>query len=261
MRQVLMIFSVLLLVSCSNYEILKEDVNMNISRIEVKLKEKVDKAELERISKEIRANRESYDKVWISYYLPDFLPASGIRAWAYGNFTPDLEVEILGEDKPISDGQQVEFPHYSTVLEMLNAAGDYSGHNLEKLTDNPLHIRVSKDFIKGETENLMIEQTKRDIIYVAFQAFAETNVDEITITSIPVLRNDFNPNKPYDGKLLNNLKLSKTITRENALKILEKYIKTNSFKDLYQLDGTMYLPSDKFDLLKFSQLENVFNDL
>lgn len=226
---------------------------MNISRIEVKLDEKVDKAELERISKEIRSSRESYDKVWISFYLPDFLPETGIGAWAYGNFTPELEVVILGEDKPISNGQKITFPHFATVIEMLNAANDYAGHNLEIISEKPLSIRVSKDFIKGDVEEIMVEQTKRDIIYVAFQAFAETDIDEITITSIPILRIDFNPNKPYDGKLLNNLKQTKTITRQTALKILEKYIKTKTFQDLYQLDGTMYLPNDKFNLLKFGQ--------
>lgn len=262
MKQILMILSIFLLASCSkNYEILKEDISMNVSRIDVKLSEKVDKPALEQISTEIRASRKSYDKVWISFYLPDFLPESGIRAWAMGSFTPNLEVEIFGEDKPSAEKQQVDFPQYSNVKEMLEVAHDYEGHNLEILSENPLHIRVSEDFVKGDPDKIMIEQTKRDIIYVAFQAFAETNIDKITITSIPIVRENFNPNLPYDGKLLNKLKQTKTVTRENALMILEKYIKTKSFQDLYQLNETMYLPNDKFDLLKFGQLENVFNEL
>ena len=263
MKQILMIFSLFLMISCgiSNYEILKEDVSMNVSRIDVKLNEKVDKSELEQISNEIRASRKSYDKVWISFYLPDFLPESGIRAWAMGSFTPDLEVEIFGEDKPSTTGQQVEFPKYETVMGMLEASHDFEGHNLKLVSENPLHIRVSTDFVKGDSEQNMIEQTKRDIIYVAFQAFTETNIDKITVTSIPVVRENFNPNLPYDGKLQNNLKQTKTVTRKQALLILEKYIKTKSFKDLYQLNETMYLPNDKFDLLQFGQLENVYKDL
>lgn len=251
------------MISCgnSNYEILKEEVSMNVDRIDVKLNDKVDKAELERISNEIRASRKSYDKVWISYYLPDFLPESGISAWAMGSFTPDLEVKIFGEDKPNTTGQSVDFPKYETVLAMLEASYDYEGHNLEVISENPLHIRVSTDFVKGDLTQNMIEQTKRDIIYVAFQAFAETDIDKITVTSIPIIRENFNPNLPYDGKLQNNLKQTKTITREQALVILGKYIKTDSFKDLYQLNETMYLPNDKFNLLKFGQLENVYKDL
>lgn len=65
MKQILMIFSLFLVISCgnSNYEILKEDVIMSVSRIDVKLNGKADKSELERISNEIRASRKSYDKV------------------------------------------------------------------------------------------------------------------------------------------------------------------------------------------------------
>lgn len=121
MKQILMIFSLTFLISCGNdnYKILKEDVSMNVSRIDVKLSMKVNKSELERISKEIRASRKSYDKVWISFYLPDFLPESGINAWALGRFTPDLKVEIFGEDKPGTTGQQVEFPKFKSVMDML----------------------------------------------------------------------------------------------------------------------------------------------
>lgn len=263
MKQILMIFSLLLMISCgnSNYEILKEDVSMNVSRIDVKLNEKVDKSEIEKISNEIRASRKSYDKVWISFYLPDFLPESGIRAWAMGSFTPELEVEIFGEDKPSATGQSVDFPKYEIVIEMLEASHDYEGHNLEIISEKPLHIRVSTDFVKGDLEQNMIEQTKRDIIYVAFQAFAETDITEITVTSIPIQRETFNPNLPYDGKKINSLKQTKTVTRTQAQMILEKYLKTKSFKDLYQLNETMYLPNDKFSLLQFGQLENVYNDL
>ena len=89
----------------------------------------------------------------------------------------------------------------------------------------------------------------------------EQPIDKMTITSIPIIRENFSPNLPYDGKLQNNLKQTKTVTREQALVILEKYIKTKSFKDLYQLNGSMYLPNDKFSLLKFGQLENVYNEL
>jgi len=263
MKQILMILSLFLMISCgnSNYEILKEEVSMNVDRIDVKLNYKVDKSELEQISNEIRTSRKSYDKVWISYYLPDFLPESGISAWAMGSFNPDLEVEIFGADKPNTTGESVDFPKYETVLAMLEASHDYEGHNLKVISENPLHIRVSTDFVKGDLTQNMVEQTKRDIIYVAFQAFAETDIDKITVTSIPIIRENFNPNLPYNGKLQKNLKQTKTITRKQALVILGKYIKTDSFKDLYQLNETMYLPNDKFSLLQFGQLENVYKDL
>ena len=259
---IILTIAVFLLISCSNnYEILKEDVSMNVSRIDVKLNGEMSKSELETISKDIRSNRKDYDKVWISYYLPDFLPESGIRAWAMGSFTPDLEVEIFGEDKPVKTSQQVVFPKYDTVLEMLEASHDYEGHNLEIISENPLNIRVSTDFVKGDPKKNIVDQTKRDIIYVVFQAFAETDIDEITVSSIPIKRENFNPNLPYDGKQIKSLKKTKKVTRTKALIILEKYIKSKSFQDLYQLNGTMYFPNDKFSLLQFGQLDNVFSEL
>lgn len=262
MKQILITLSVLLLASCSkNYEIHKEDNSMEVSRVDVILSEKVNKLELENISNEIREDKNKYKKVWISFYLADFPPESGISPWARGSFTPNLEIEIFGEDKPNIEGRHVDFPMYETVLGMLEEAHDYEEHNLELFTEKPLHIRVSNDYLRGESEQKMIEQTKRDIIYVAFQAFAKTNIDSIIVTSIPIIRKDFNPNLPYDGKMQNNLKQTKTITREQALEILEKYAKTKSFKDLYQLNGTMYLPNDKFSLLRFGQLENVYGEL
>ena len=87
------------------------------------------------------------------------------------------------------------------------------------------------------------------------------DITEITVTSIPIQRENFNPNLPYDGKKINSLKQTKKVTRTQAQMILEKYLKTKSFKDLYQLNETMYLPNDKFSLLQFGQLENVYNDL
>tara|TARA_R110002050_G_scaffold300660_1_gene471268 strand:- start:1949 stop:2746 length:798 start_codon:yes stop_codon:yes gene_type:complete len=264
MKHIAMIFSVLILISCGNdnYNIVKEEnIGLNNSNIEVILKQKVNTSELETISNEIRNSRADYDKIWIAFYLAEFPPESGIRAWAMGSFTPNLEVEIFGEDKPSPAVQKVEFPKYVTVIDMLNKNGDYVDHNFEVISESPLHVRVSTDFVNGDSEKNMIEQTKRDIIYVAFQAFAGTDIQQITVTSFPIIRESFNPNLPYDGQQKQNLKQTKTITREQALAILEKYIKTKSFNDLYQLNGTLYLPNDKFNLLKSGQLENVFNEL
>ena len=166
-----------------------------------------------------------------------------------------------GNKKQDTTDEQIDFPKYNTVIEMLEANLDYKGANLELISENPLHIRVSSDFVKEESRELTIERTKRDIIYVAFQAFATTEIDEFTITSIPIERVSFNPNLPYDGKLINSLKQTKKVSRTKAQKILEKYLNTDSFKDLYQISGTLYLPNDKFDILVFKQLNNVFNGL
>ncbi len=260
-----MTFLLSLLISCGNdkYEILKEDVSMNVSRINVKLAEKVDMPELVVISNEIRASRKSYAKVWISFYLPDFLPESGIRAWAMGSFTPELEVEIFGENKVSSKVavSKIVFPHYSDVMKMIEESRVFQGNCVEKISENPLHIRVSSEFLSNESISVIKEQVKRDIVFMVFQAFSETDIDEITVTSIPMIRSSFNPNLAYDGKLNKSLKETKTVSRAEAIRILEIYIKTTSFKDLYKIHETMFITNNKFDLLQYGQLENVYNSL
>lgn len=268
MRTLTLISILFLLVSCGgkNYEILKEENNANISRLQVKLEKKESLSELEEIAKELKEDRSNYDKIWIAFYQPDLLPdKSGNGAWAFANFTPDLEVKILSEDNPSAeiDASTITFPHYSTVIEMLNEKGDYKNNQVEVIDDNNdnFHIRVSSEFLKGETESLITEQTKRDILYVAFQTFAQTDLNKITIIAIPIIRSDFNPNKKYDGQLQKSKSQKITITREKATSIIEKYLKTKSFQDLYQLEGTIYIPNAKFDRLKFAELNNVFSDM
>lgn len=267
MKRILLLFSLFALISCvnnSNYKILKEETSMNVCRLQVQINGKLTKPELKKIAIELRKTRKDFDKLWISFYQPDLLPdKSGNGAWAVASFTPDLEVSILGENKPSNTKNKIAFPNYSTVIGMLEASGDFKDHCLQKLSKDgePLHIRVSNEFLKGESISNMKEQTKRDIIYVAFQAFAETNIEKITVTSIPIIRSSFNPNLAYDGKLQESLKQAMTITRTKAKKILKKYLHTSSFKDLYQLNGTLYVPNAKFDRLQFGELKNVYSDL
>ncbi len=268
MRTFTFISTLLLLVSCGgkNYEILKEENNANVSRLQIKLEKKESLSGLEEIAKELKKDRSSYDKLWIFFYQPDLLPdVSGNGAWAVANFTPDLEVKILGENNPSTeiDATTITFPHYSSVIEMLNESGDYKENQVEVIDNNNdnFHIRVSSEFLKDESESVIIEQTKRDIVYVAFQTFAETDLNKITITSIPIIRSDFNPNKKYDGQLQKSKTQTVSITREKAISIIEKYLKTKSFQDLYQLESTIYIPSAKFERLKFAELDNVLSDM
>ena len=267
MKYVLIGFLFLLTISCSNskYEILKEKQSLKVCRLQIKLNGIMTQDELKEIALELRNTRMDYDKVWISFFQPDLLPdESGNGAWAVANFTPDLEIDILGDEKQnTSETDSIKFPKYANVIDLLNASGDYKENCIELLSKDgeTTHIRVSKEFLKNEPISNINEQVKRDIIYVAFQAFAETDIDLIKISSIPMIRSTFNPNVAYDGKLLESAKQTIAINRTKALEILNKYLKTTSFQDLYQLSGTMYLPNEKFDRLKFGELNNVFADL
>jgi hypothetical protein len=270
--RILTIISLLFLhASCGskNYEVLKEETSMNVCRLQVKLEKKESETELENIAKELREDRKSYDKLWISFFQPDLLTdKSGNGAWAMASFTPELEIDILGENQPLIDNENqvtevAGFPNYPTISEMLEASGDYTGKQVELLDSNPenTHVRVSSEFLNDESESLIIEQVKRDIVYVVFQTFAQTDLDKITVTSIPIIRASFNPNLEYDGKLQESKKEKVSITRVRATEIIKKFLETDSFKDLYQLNSTLYLPNEKFDRLKHGELNNVFVEM
>ena len=152
--------------------------------------------------------------------------------------------------------ETVEFKKYSSVLEALKAANDFSVENgtLKVLSKEgePIHIQVSKPIFEGDLEDAIIQQTKRDVVYVAFQAFAETDINELTVTSIPV---------KDKSNYVDKYKMTVTVNRVTAKNILKKYLATESFQDLYKLEGTLYLPSARFDKLKFADLDKVFSDL
>lgn len=152
------------------------------------------------------------------------------------------------------------FPKYSSVIQMLNESYDYteSKNTLKLISEDPLHIQVSKEFVEGDTEEIINEQVKRDIVYISLQAFAQTDVTSITITSIPImLGGDFKFERYLDKN-----KLTKTIKKENADIVLEKYLSTKDYTTLFQnVEKQIYVPNENFDRLKGSELESVFFDL
>jgi hypothetical protein len=273
MKRLFFIFSVLLFfVSCKNYKILNEEskeFSGSISKcvVEIKLDEAVSEDVLKEIALDIREDRKEYTRLWLFFYLPDLMPdKDGGGAWASASFTPEnnpeLAINIIGKQLSTNE-KNIPFTKYSNVIEMLDSAGDFKQTDgtfkvLSKENEN-LHIQVSKTCVKNELVNNITDQVKRDIVYVAFQAFAQTDINEFTISSIPIQIVDFKDTK---GEYLENYKITITVNREVAKKILKKYLNTESFQDLYQLyEDAVYLPNSKFDRLKFSELDNVFNEL
>jgi hypothetical protein len=155
-----------------------------------------------------------------------------------------------------NSSENTSFKKYSNVIEALKDANDFNEDNgtLKLLSEDTVipKIQISKQIFEGDEESLIIEQTKRDLIYVIFQSFAVTDIKEIEVTSVPIKED-----KTYDNKFKETIK----VKREIAKSILKKYLNTESFEDLYKLEGTIYLPNEKFDLLKNQELKNIYNDL
>ncbi len=63
--------------------------------IDIRLEQKVSKDFLQKLALKLRQEEPiKYDRMFITYYLPDMTPGSG--AWATSHFNPNLKVEILG---------------------------------------------------------------------------------------------------------------------------------------------------------------------
>jgi len=149
-------------------------------------------------------------------------------------------------------------PKFTTLKEMLEDSGDFNEEvgtlKFISLDENKLHVQVSKPILENDLESVKNEIVKRDIVYVAFQTFAQTDINELTITSIP----DSNDNpKKYFEKYKQTVK----IDREQAKVILKKYLNSEDFSILYEEQNGMWLPSKNFSVLKFEKLNEVYTEI
>lgn len=148
---------------------------------------------------------------------------------------------------------------YPTVIEMLEDEGSFSQEvgTLKGLTKSggPVHVQVSTPTNDGDLELYIKEEVKRNIVYVAFQAFARTDINEITVTSVPI---KIGTRDQYIGQY----KMSKSLDREKAKSLLSRYAQTEDFQDLYDPSGAFWLPNGQFDKLKTGEnLDAVFGEM
>lgn len=151
-----------------------------------------------------------------------------------------------------------ELKKYKSVKEMLEDAHDFTTEEgtLKFINndENNLHIQISKPIVKDDSDKIIEEIVKRDIVYVAFQAFAQTSINKITITSIPIdLEND---KKYYD-----NYKKTVIVTRDKADQIMQKEFGSVDYSTLFINSGGIQIPSENFDKLKFKNLDIVYSEL
>ncbi|MCO6501092.1 MAG: hypothetical protein J5I47_12060 [Vicingus serpentipes] len=171
--------------------------------------------------------------------------------------TEDTSIENNKTENIVQESEET-LPQFSSVREMFADASDFYEENgslkfISEDTSN-LHVQVSKPILESDIESVKEEIVKRDIIYVAFQTFAQTDLNKLTITAIP---NDMeNPKKYYD-----RYKKAVTVDRERAKTILKKYLGSEDFEILYKKDGTLWLPNENFSKLKFENLNAVYSDL
>lgn len=126
---------------------------------------------------------------------------------------------------------------FSTVKEMIEEFHDFS---IEKgtfkiLKENPLHVQLSPRFLgspqypdSADDPEIIETEVKEAIVYGIYQSFIHTPIQEITVTAIPQV---FNINTKKT-KYLKKYKKTISITRQEALILVQKYLKVSAFSDL-----------------------------
>lgn len=162
------------------------------------------------------------------------------------------------EDNAIDKKETNTLPNFKSMAEMFAYTGDFSEEDgslrFVPNSKNEIHVQVSKPIFKDDLESVKKKIVKGDIVYVLFQAFALTNIDQLTISSVPM---DFENNQvKYE-----EYEKTVTISRDKAEMLLEKYLNSNDLSILFGLNSGIWLPSKKFDMLRYDFLEDVYEDL
>jgi len=168
----------------------------------------------------------------------------------------DIKTESLTIEQKNPEEVETTFEKYPTVVQMLNESYDFTEEqgSLKVLSKErkPLHIQVSRPILDGDPDDVIRDQTIRDIVYVTFQAFAKTDINEFTITSVPM---------QSKNNYVDKYKVTLMVSRDKATAVLKKYLNTEDFQTLFKLEGTIWVPSENFDSLKFKNLNAVYADL
>jgi len=119
---------------------------------------------------------------------------------------------------------------FNNISEMVEEFSDYSSSNgtYRHISSEPLHIQLSPMVVDGEPPEVIEETIKRTIIYGIYRSFIHTDINQITVTAIP-MELDFKGGK---SRYLKGYERSITINRDKARKLIEKYLEVSKLSQL-----------------------------
>lgn len=153
-------------------------------------------------------------------------------------------------------------PKHQTIEAVLDSAGDYRKEygTLKILSKN--EVQVSSLCLDTESDYLMKSICKRDIVYVALQVFAQTDINSFKIVAIPMMykaSEGINPNKI--GKYWGLSGIRAGVNRSGGNYVLRKHFNSSMYEDLYAMDGQNLILSPRFEKLLNGNIESVYDDL
>jgi len=151
----------------------------------------------------------------------------------------------------IEISKQDDIKTFPSVEIMMIKFNDYliEDGSFKVIQNNPLHIQLSPKIFNSDPEDIIEAIINRGFLHGVYRSFAFTNIDNITITVVPI-----------EGKLMERTSvplykktLSKTlsITRTEALRIIQTYIDISKISELFT---TNYQP------IRVYQAKIIYND-
>lgn len=146
------------------------------------------------------------------------------------NFSPDTPNNQVTETKEtITDSFVCSNKNaiYPTVTSMMEDFGDYPSDTnaFEIISKSPLKIRLSATAYDNDPTDVKDNLAKRALIYGVLRTFINTNNNDVTVVSYLI-------NNDNHQKLKDSPEYTTTLTKDQALKITQKYIPINSLNDL-----------------------------
>lgn len=147
---------------------------------------------------------------------------------------------------------------YATLEAMFEDGGDFDpeAKTLVIESEKPAVFKLGVAVFAGDPQDVSDNELKRALIYGSIRPFIHTDRDVVTVTAYPVLTT-FNPSshKPLDKPTY-----TITITRAEALKTVQQFLKVKDFGELVTEYGSW---SEAFNNLYYEDKKpglNVFFD-
>ncbi len=154
-------------------------------------------------------------------------------------------------------------PHFDSVFDLLtdNETFNFEEGTLAFLSEDglPVHVQVSGKVFDGDSQEKILTQVKRNVVFVSYLAFSQTDIEQFTITSVPLKM----LNAETSAGFLETFEQTEFVNRKTAVKILEKYLGVANFKELYRYHAQagVWTQSNSFNLLQNDFLPYVYGDL
>ncbi|PHM36180.1 hypothetical protein Xmau_04324 [Xenorhabdus mauleonii] len=132
---------------------------------------------------------------------------------------------------------------FPSIAEAIEDFGDYYPENnsFQLISEKPLKIRLSPPTYKEDAPDVKENLVKRAIVYGIYRTFINSNNDNVTVVSYLVDSND-------GKKMTGSPEYTATLTKAQALKIVNKYVPVNNLSELIN-DQCSF--TEKFNELRY----------